>query len=248
MQNTRGHLVAGNWKMNGTAALASEMRSVFENESFDNVDVLICPPYPFLSELSGASFAVGAQNLSEFASGAHTGEISASMLKELGCSSVLVGHSERRTDNNESDAVVARKVKAALESGLTPVLCVGEPEAIREQGRYFDHIAQQLEAVVGLVGIAQFANMVVAYEPIWAIGTGKTASPEQAQEVHKFIRDHLSKHDATISQQLRILYGGSVKAANAKELFSQPDVDGGLIGGASLDPQEFLNICLAAKG
>ncbi|GAA0857585.1 triose-phosphate isomerase [Aliiglaciecola litoralis] len=248
MPHSRRHLVAGNWKMNGNSQLATQMVAALNGQSIDGVDILVCPPSLYLGDFKQADFSLGGQNLSEFASGAHTGEVSASMLLEAGCKYVLVGHSERRTDNHESNDLVAKKVEAALKNGLIPVLCVGEPESIREDGTYFDFISAQLDAVIELVGIAQFAHMVVAYEPVWAIGTGKTASPEQAQEVHKFIRDHIAKGDTDISQKLQILYGGSVKSANAKELFSQPDVDGGLIGGASLDPQEFLNICQAAKG
>ncbi len=247
MQSQRMPLVAGNWKMNGDVELAEKMQQTFGATSIENVDILICPPFPYLSSLSSDSFAKGAQNLSQFAKGAHTGEVSATMLAEVGCQYVLIGHSERRQDNGESDDVVALKVQAALENKIIPVLCVGETEAIRESGDFLKCIAAQLDKVIALVGITQFAHMVVAYEPVWAIGTGKTASPEQAQEVHKFIRQHLAGLNSEVAQGLRILYGGSVKAANAKELFSQPDIDGGLIGGASLDPQEFLNICLAAK-
>lgn len=248
MQQSRRHLVAGNWKMNGNSELAVQMMDKLNQLLPTTVDVLVCPPFPFISQFNDANFSIGGQSLSEFSSGAHTGEVSGDMLKLAGCTYALVGHSERRTDNHESNSLVAKKVKAALEANLVPVLCVGEPESIREQGNYFEYIAEQLESVIVEVGISEFAHIVVAYEPVWAIGTGKTASPEQAQEVHEFIRTFIAKRDITIAEGLQILYGGSVKAANAKELFSQPDVDGGLIGGASLDPQEFLNICLAAKG
>ncbi|WJG07807.1 triose-phosphate isomerase [Aliiglaciecola sp. LCG003] len=248
MQNNRRPLVAGNWKMNGSLELAAELQQTFQQASLQNIDVLVCPPFPYLQGFDVSVSALGGQNLSQYNSGAHTGEVSAQMLKSVGCSYVLVGHSERRSDNAESNELVASKVKVALEQGLTPVLCVGEAEDIRDSGEFFDFIAAQLDAVLNLVGIAEFAHIVVAYEPVWAIGTGKTASPEQAQEVHAFIRGYLANLDSEVASKLRILYGGSVKAVNAKELFSQPDVDGGLIGGASLDPQEFLNICLAAKG
>ncbi|GAA6183240.1 triose-phosphate isomerase [Aliiglaciecola sp. NS0011-25] len=248
MQNKRRPMVAGNWKMNGSIELAKQMMDTLNGASLQEVDVLVCPPFPFLSAFEHFDGTIGGQNLSEFNSGAHTGEVSGSMLKALNCDFVLVGHSERRTDNGESDALVAKKVSVALEHGLTPVLCVGEPEAVRESGEFFNHIQRQIDAVIDVIGIANFDNIVVAYEPVWAIGTGKTASPIQAQEVHAFIREYLSKLDTGVAGGLRILYGGSVKAANANELFSQPDVDGGLIGGASLEPQEFLNICLAAKG
>ncbi|MEP4889669.1 MAG: triose-phosphate isomerase [Aliiglaciecola sp.] len=241
-------MVAGNWKMNGNIELAKQMMDTLNGASLPDVDVLVCPPFPFISAFDSLNGAIGGQNLSEFDSGAHTGEVSGSMLKSVGCDFVLVGHSERRTDNGESDKLVAEKVSVALKHGLTPVLCVGEPESVRDSGEFFNHIQAQIEAVINVIGIENFDNIVVAYEPVWAIGTGKTASPLQAQEVHAFIREYLRKLNADIANGLRILYGGSVKAANANELFSQPDVDGGLIGGASLDPQEFLNICLAAKG
>ena len=247
MQNKRQPLVAGNWKMNGDAQLAIDLQAVLTNADLTNVDVLVCPPMPYLHNFIGSTLLIGGQNNSEFSSGAHTGEIAGRMLKEAGCSYVLVGHSERRTDNHESNQVVADKVASALDSGLIPVLCVGEPENIREAGSFFDYVAEQIDAVVEKVGIENFAQMVIAYEPVWAIGTGKTASPEQAQDVHAFIRSHLAKLDNDIAEKIQILYGGSVKSANAIELFSQADVDGGLIGGASLDPQEFLKICLAAK-
>ncbi|MFA3790377.1 triose-phosphate isomerase [Aliiglaciecola sp. SL4] len=241
-------MVAGNWKMNGNIELAKQMMDTLNGANLTDVDVLVCPPFPFISAFNSLKGAIGGQNLSEFDSGAHTGEVSGSMLKSVGCDFVLVGHSERRTDNGESDKLVAEKVSVALKHGLTPVLCVGEPESVRDSGEFFNHIQAQIEAVINVIGIDDFDNIVVAYEPVWAIGTGKTASPLQAQEVHAFIREYLRKLNADIANGLRILYGGSVKAANANELFSQPDVDGGLIGGASLDPQEFLNICLAAKG
>lgn len=249
---SRRPLVAGNWKMNGDAELATQIQALFDkqsdNASLAGVDVLICPPAVFLHLFQSDSVLLGGQNLSEFTSGAHTGEISGSMLTQMDCQFVIVGHSERRTDNAESNTVVARKTEAALESGLTPVVCVGEPEEVRDKGDFFDYIAEQLNAVINQVGIASFDRIIVAYEPIWAIGTGKTASPEQAQEVHGFIRQHLARQDESVAEKVRILYGGSVKAANAEALFSKPDIDGGLIGGASLDPQDFLNICLAAKG
>ena len=193
------------------------------------------------------SVKIGSQNISQFDSGAHTGEVSVAMLNEFNCQYVIVGHSERRADNSESDELVALKVAQVLNAHLTPILCVGEPENVREDGSLFDYIAAQLDAVLLNVGISQFADIVLAYEPIWAIGTGKTASPAQAQEVHAFIRGHLAKQDANIAANIVILYGGSVKSNNAQELFSQVDVDGGLIGGASLNPEEFLSICQAAN-
>ena len=247
MLNSRRPLVAGNWKMNGNLALVKQVEGVLAAADLSEVDVLICPPYPYLSAFSDNTFALGGQNASQFESGAHTGEVSGHMLKEFGCSHVILGHSERRADNHESNYMVALKVEKVLADGLTPVLCVGEPEDIRESGKLFDYIAAQLNAVIKQVGIAAFEKVVLAYEPIWAIGTGKTASPEQAQVVHEFIRAHLAKLNAKIASKILILYGGSVKASNARELFSQSDVDGGLIGGASLNPEEFLSICLAAK-
>jgi triosephosphate isomerase len=246
LTNTRRSLVAGNWKMNGDKSLVEKMQSQFSQADLGNMDWVICPPAPYLS-LFPASIKLGVQNVSQFDSGAHTGEISVSMLKEFGCGYAIIGHSERREDNFESDEIVALKVQKVLQAELTPILCVGEPESVREDGTLFEYIAAQLDAVLDLVGVSAFTNIVLAYEPIWAIGTGKTASPEQAQEVHAFIRGHIAKQDSNIAAGTVILYGGSVKGSNAKELFSQADVDGGLIGGASLNPEDFLSICLAAN-
>ncbi|MCV2883987.1 triose-phosphate isomerase [Aestuariibacter sp. AA17] len=246
MNTLRRPVVAGNWKMNGNKALASEMSQAFDNQHFNNVEVIVCPPFPLLTQLSKESVKVGAQNISKFDSGAHTGEVSADILKDAGCEYVIVGHSERRVDNFESNGLVADKVDIALKNGLHPILCIGEPEDVRDAGDLFDFLSAQLNAVVSKVGIDAFAQLTIAYEPIWAIGTGKTASPEQAQEVHGFIRDFLATRNKEVAQKIRILYGGSVKADNATELFSQPDVDGGLIGGASLDPQSFISICRSA--
>mgnify|MGYP000226083516 FL=1 len=242
----RRQLVAGNWKMNGDKALVGKMQKIFATAGLDNMDVVICPPSPYFGLFDG-KLKLGSQNISEFDSGAHTGEVSVAMLNEFKCQYSIVGHSERRADNHESNELVALKVEQVLKAGLTPILCVGEPESVREIGKLFEFIAAQLNAVLMKVGISQFADVVLAYEPIWAIGTGKTASPAQAQEVHAFIRGHLAKQDVNIAANIIILYGGSVKGNNAQELFSQVDVDGGLIGGASLDPQEFLSICQAAN-
>lgn len=247
MQTKRKPLVAGNWKMNGNMALINEVEQTLGSTDLSQLDVLVCPPYPFLGGFTAGNVNLGAQNLSEFDSGAHTGETSAAILKEAGCDFVIVGHSERRADNSESNELVARKVEKAIRSELTPLLCVGEPEEIRDDGSFLSFIAKQIDAVVDQVGINAFGQIVLAYEPVWAIGTGKTASPGQAQEVHAFIRSHLAKLNVEIAQKILILYGGSVKSSNAAELFGQPDVDGGLIGGASLNPQDFLSICLAAK-
>ena len=244
--NSRRQLVAGNWKMNGDKALVEQMQKELASASLKNMDVVICPPFPYLG-LFDSKIKLGSQNISQFDSGAHTGEVSVAMLKEFNCQYVIVGHSERRADNHESDEFVALKVEQSLKANLTPILCMGEPENVREDGTFFDYIAAQLDAVLQKVGISQFADIVLAYEPIWAIGTGKTASPAQAQEVHAFIRGHLAKQDDNIAANIVILYGGSVKGNNAQELFSQADVDGGLIGGASLNPEDFLSICQAAN-
>jgi triosephosphate isomerase len=243
---TRRPVVVGNWKMNGNKPLVDLMQNQLEQADLEHLDVVICPPFPYFG-LFKSGVALGAQNMSSFASGAHTGEISASMLKEFACRYVIVGHSERRADNHESNTDVALKVEAALNMNLTPILCVGESEEVRDSGQLFTFLAAQIDTVMKQVGIANFSHIVLAYEPIWAIGTGKTASPAQAQEVHHFLRGHLAKQDLNIAANIKILYGGSVKGSNAKELFSQQDVDGGLIGGASLDPKDFLSICLAAK-
>jgi triosephosphate isomerase len=189
---------------------------------------------------------VGAQNISEHEKGAHTGDISADMLNDIGIEYVILGHSERRQDHNESNDLVAQKVLVALNKGLTPILCIGEPLDVREAGEVFQFVQKQIDAVVDLCGTAFFNKAVVAYEPIWAIGTGKTASPEQAQEVHAFIRAHLAQMNDS-AQSMQILYGGSVNAKNAAELFAQPDIDGGLIGGASLKVDDFNVICQAAS-
>ncbi|MFT6899612.1 MAG: triosephosphate isomerase [Paraglaciecola sp.] len=245
--NSRRPVVAGNWKMNGNLQLIQQFEKIFSAVDLAFVDVVICPPSVYLGKFNAKHFALGGQNLSQFDNGAHTGEIAGKMLKELACKYVIVGHSERRADNNESNELVASKVERSLQDQLLPILCVGEPEDIRENGQLFDFIAAQLDAVITKIGIGAFKDIVVAYEPVWAIGTGKTASPEQAQEVHAFIRQHLAKKDENIAAKIVILYGGSVKGSNATELFSQADVDGGLIGGASLNPEDFLSICQAAK-
>jgi triosephosphate isomerase len=244
--SSRRQLVAGNWKMNGDKALVGQMQKHIAAADLKNMDVVICPPFPYLG-LFDSEQKLGSQDVSQFDSGAHTGEVSVAMLNEFNCQYVIVGHSERRADNYESNELVALKVEQVLKAELTAILCVGEPEEVRDNGTLFDYIAAQLDAVLLRVGINQFNNIVLAYEPIWAIGTGKTASPAQAQEVHAFIRGHLAKQDANIAAKTVILYGGSVKGNNAQELFSQVDVDGGLIGGASLNPEEFLSICQAAN-
>ena len=216
----------------------------------NGVSVAVCVPFPYLAQaqsaLTGTVVAWGAQNLSEHAQGAFTGEVSASMLQDFACRYVLVGHSERRSIYGESDAVIAEKFAAALAAGLRPVLCVGETLAQREAGQTVDVVSAQIDAVLKRVGVAAFANAVVAYEPVWAIGTGRTATSEQAQEVHAAIRAQLASADSGVAGGLQILYGGSVKPGNAQELFGMPDIDGGLIGGASLVDEDFLAICRAA--
>jgi triosephosphate isomerase (TIM) len=246
----RKKLVAGNWKMHGSLAENAALLSALK-PALAGVEAVVCVPFPYLaqaqSELAGSSIAWGAQNLSEHSKGAYTGEVSASMLRDFGCGYVIVGHSERRSLYGESDQQVAAKFIAAQAGGLVPILCVGESLEERESGITEQVVARQLNAVISAAGIGALANAIVAYEPVWAIGTGKTASPEQAQAVHAFIRGKIAGLDAAIADGLVIQYGGSVKAANAAELFAQPDIDGGLIGGASLVAQEFVAICQAAK-
>lgn len=219
-------------------------------------DVLVCPPAPYLQTArvvidefaSGLGFYLGAQNVSAQASGAFTGEVSLDMLSEFGCQYVLLGHSERRELYAESDAMVAEKFAACVahESDIVPVLCIGETLQQRQAGDTEAVVARQLDAVLAVTGIAGFANAVIAYEPVWAIGTGETASPEQAQQVHAFIRGKLTALDSSIGESIRLLYGGSVKPGNAAELFAQNDIDGGLIGGAAIDAASFIGICAAA--
>ena len=215
-----------------------------------SAEVSVCVPYPYLDQarkvLDGSRVAWGAQDVSEHAQGAWTGEVSAAMLADFGCRHVLVGHSERRSWFGDTDVVVAAKFAAALRAGLVPVLCVGETLAEREAGITGDVVTRQIDAVLASSGVAAFSGAVVAYEPVWAIGTGRTASPAQAQEVHALIRARFARDSQDVAAGLRILYGGSVKASNAAELFGQVDIDGGLIGGASLVAGDFLAICAAA--
>jgi triosephosphate isomerase len=247
----RRKLVAGNWKMHGSHAMAAELVGAIASGVRADVDVVVMPPFPYLAGLVSTAavsgIGIGAQDLSEHAQGAYTGEVSAAMLRDVGCTHVLVGHSELRQGHGETDAVVALKFVAAQAGGLIPVLCVGELLEHRDAGDTEAVVGSQVDAVVGLAGVAAFAHAIIAYEPVWAIGTGRTATPGQAQEVHAFVRGKLAAHDATIASSLRILYGGSVKAANAGELFAGPDIDGGLIGGASLVAADFLAICEAAR-
>ncbi len=245
-------LIAGNWKMNGRRedirALVAGIRERFNAGA--RVELLVLPSFPYLdfvaSTLEGSGIDLGGQDLSERDDGAFTGDVSAGMLLDCGCRYVLAGHSERRTLHGEDDQTVAAKFETALRAGLKPVLCVGELLEERDQGRTEEVVRRQLGAVVDRVGIAALADAVVAYEPVWAIGTGRTASPEQAQSVHAFIRSQLADESATIAGQVRILYGGSVKPDNAVDLFACDDIDGGLIGGASLQVDSFMAIAEAA--
>jgi triosephosphate isomerase len=240
---TRTRLVAGNWKMHGSRAANSALLDALLEQigSPRGVDTAVCVPFPYLEQvagrLRGTPIAWGAQNVSEHAQGAYTGEVSAAMLREFGCRYVIVGHSERRQRYGETDAQVAAKFAAARGAGLTPILCVGETLQEREAGRTEEVVARQLDEVLKK---ASFDDAVLAYEPVWAIGTGRTATPQQAQEVHAFLRTRLSTPS-------RIIYGGSVKAQNAAAIFAMPDVDGGLIGGASLAAADFAGIVKAGE-
>jgi len=248
----RRPLVAGNWKMNGSkesnkALLDGLKKGIAEA---GDTEVVVCPPFVYLADaeaqLAGTPVAWGAQNVSTEASGAFTGEVAVSMLGDFNCRYVIVGHSERRALYGEDDATVARKFAVVRAAGMAPILCVGETLEEREGGTTEEVVARQLDAVIELEGVAALTDGVVAYEPVWAIGTGKTATPEQAQAVHAFIRSRIAGHDAAVAEKVRILYGGSVKGSNAAELMAQADIDGGLIGGASLKADEFLTICRAA--
>jgi triosephosphate isomerase len=248
----RRKLVVGNWKMHGSRAdiarlLADLQRRLLQQS---HTDIAVCPPFVYLlaaqQHLSGSSIGLGAQNVSTELQGAFTGEVSATMLRDCGCGFAIVGHSERRKLFSESDAVVAEKTAVCLQQDLMPIVCVGESRAEREADKTLAVIGAQLDAVLLRLHGAQLAKMVVAYEPVWAIGTGLTATPEQAQAVHAFIRQRLAQRDASAADGVRILYGGSVKADNAAALFAQPDIDGGLVGGASLNAEEFAAICAAA--
>lgn len=248
----RKKLVAGNWKMHGSlqqnALLLERLKAGMPGVQ---CAVAVCVPHPYLAQaqslLADSLVLWGAQSVSEHASGAYTGEVSASMLRDFGCHHVLVGHSERRSLFGETDAVVAAKFVAAQKEGLVPVLCLGETLAEREAGHTMAVILRQLSAVIDHAGVVALASAVVAYEPVWAIGTGVTASPAQAQEVHAAIRVRLAELDSGLAGGLKILYGGSVKPQNAVELFAQADIDGGLIGGAALVADDFLAICQAAN-
>ncbi len=250
--DSRRKLVAANWKMNGSRAVNSRWLEGFNASRAPLAcDVVVCPPFAYLEQvgqgMQDRPAALGAQDLAEQPPGAWTGAVAGEMLIDLGCRWVIVGHSERRQFFAEDDAVVARKTRRALECGLLPMVCVGESLAEREAGQTFAVVRRQLEAVLSEVSCADLACGAVAYEPVWAIGTGKTATPEQAQEVHAALRALLQERDAAAAARTRILYGGSVKPGNAKALFAQADIDGGLIGGASLNAADFLAICAAAQ-
>lgn len=243
----RRSLVVGNWKMNGTLASAESLaKGIIAGLDQDVGDIAICVPYvhlPLVSELvRDTKLALGSQNVADKASGAFTGEIAAAMLQEFGCKYAIVGHSERRTYYGDTDASVAARFCQAQAEGIVPILCVGETLEQREQNQTFEVIKAQLDAVIDLAGIAAFGAAVIAYEPVWAIGTGRTATDDQAQEVHQQIRQYIAVKDQNVADKIQILYGGSAKPENAKGLFAMPDIDGGLIGGASLDADSFLKI------
>ena len=248
----RARLVAGNWKMHGSLAANQRLLEAVKGgaSSAAGVEIAVCVPFPYLQQAANAlarsPVTWGAQTLSEHDSGAYTGEVSGAMLRDLGCRYVIVGHSERRALFGERDAQVAAKFVAAQRVGLMPILCVGETLEEREQGATEEVVGRQLRVVIDVAGVGALADAVIAYEPVWAIGTGRTASPEQAQAVHAFIRALVGAADSAVGTRLPLLYGGSVKPGNARELFAMPDVDGGLIGGASLVAEDFLAICRAA--
>ena len=247
-ETRRRQLIVGNWKMNGNrqenSKLLDEILIGWQGEH--NIDVVVCPPSPYLAQtfekVSSSKILLGGQNLSEFDQGAYTGEVSAKMLADLHCKFVIIGHNERRRYQGEADVQIAQKFKSALCAGIIPILCVGETLAQRESSCYLDVIGRQLQVVFAHVGRDAFAQAVVAYEPVWAVGTGMTALPHQIHEVHRFIREQLG----TLSDVVRIIYGGSVNSGNAQQLFMLSDIDGALLGGASLNSYEFLAICTAA--
>ncbi|HMB74144.1 MAG TPA: triose-phosphate isomerase [Gammaproteobacteria bacterium] len=251
---SRKPLIAGNWKMHGSLAGSRVLvDGLVAGVDHDGADMLVCPPAPYISAvrqwIGEAPIRLGAQDLAEHpGQGAFTGEVAGEMLADVGCSHVIVGHSERRSLYGEIDAVVAAKFRAAQAAGLIPILCVGETLEQREAGDTQAVVARQVDAVLDAADSTAFAGAVIAYEPVWAIGTGQTATPEQAQEVHAAIRGLVAARDVTIAADVLILYGGSMKPANAGELLDMPDIDGGLVGGASLDAAQFLAIFCAAAG
>ncbi|MDB6060512.1 MAG: triosephosphate isomerase [Verrucomicrobiaceae bacterium] len=248
----RRKLVVGNWKMHGSHSVIARLLTDFKKVLPPSlkVDIAVCPPFVYLSSTQpvlGDAIALGAQNVSTESKGAFTGEVAASMLQDCSCTYVIVGHSERRKLFNEASAVVAEKAAVCLAHDLTPIVCVGESQAERESGNALDVIGAQLSAVFARLDASDLTRVVIAYEPVWAIGTGLTATPQQAQDVHAFIRTRLAEQGAAVADTVKILYGGSVKADNAAALFAQPDIDGGLVGGASLNAEEFAAICKAAE-
>lgn len=249
----RRPIVAGNWKLNGSRQSVKSLVDSIQSgiSEVTKAEVVVCPTFVHLGEVSeaiqGSPIRLGAQDVSDQDEGAFTGEVAAPMLKEYGCEFVIVGHSERRNVFGEGDDFTAKKFAAVRRAGLTPILCVGELLEERENGQTEDVVARQLDAVIELEGVGAFADAVIAYEPVWAIGTGKTATPDQAQSVHQFIRAKLAALDAGVAAGVRILYGGSMKGSNAPELLAMADIDGGLIGGAALKGEEFLAICRAAN-
>ena len=248
----RQPMIAGNWKMNGSSASVKQLIAGIKAgmSSVNKAAVVVCPPALYIAQvmadIAGSKIKCGSQNICDADAGAFTGELAGSMLKDLGCQYAIIGHSERRSLYGESDELVAQRFAAARRSGVTPIFCIGESLAEREQGISNDVCARQIDAVIKLEGVPALADCVIAYEPVWAIGTGKTASPAQAQEVHAFIRGKIAKLDKVVAEKVQILYGGSMNAANALELLAQPDIDGGLIGGAALKAEDFLTICRAA--
>lgn len=249
----RQSIVIGNWKMNGTRDSVRKLLDALKTAVGPPTPyaVAVCPPFVYLAEaaglLAGSGILLGAQNVADQAEGPFTGEVAPSMLRECGCTMAIVGHSERRVVYGESDELVAARYQQAIAGGLTPILCVGETLQQRENNQTFTVLDTQLNAIIARCGAASLAQAIVAYEPVWAIGTGITASPAQAQEAHAVIRGRIATHDPALAESLRILYGGSVKPDNAVELFHMPDIDGGLIGGASLDANSFIAICKAAE-
>ncbi|WP_409025892.1 triose-phosphate isomerase [Gallibacterium anatis] len=248
----RRPLVMGNWKLNGSKAFTKELINGLKAElaGVEGCDVAIAPPVMYLAEaeaaLAGSKIALGSQNVDLKQSGAFTGDISATMLKDFGAKYIIIGHSERRAYHHESDEFIAQKFAVLKEQGLVPVLCIGESEAENEAGKTEEVCARQIDAVLNTLGAEAFLDAVIAYEPIWAIGTGKSATPAQAQAVHAFIRSHIAKKDAKVAEQVILQYGGSVNDGNAAELFAMPDIDGALVGGASLKAPAFATIVKAA--
>ncbi len=244
----RRTLIAGNWKMNGSLQSITELMNGIKAglSEVTNADLAVCPPAVYLMKVSGLidenRISLGSQNICDQESGAFTGELAPSMLKEAGCQYAIIGHSERRSLYGESDELVAKRFAMAVQSGLTPIFCIGETLDERESGITEEVVSRQLDAVINTQGVEVLSLCVIAYEPVWAIGTGKTATPEQAQSVHAFIRNKLNALNAEVADKVQVLYGGSMNAANARELLSQPDIDGGLIGGASLKAADFLAI------